>query len=422
MNDPKPGDRVFIHGKGHPWQTHAGELLAYEEYGPGGGLKWKGWRIRLDNGFECYANSEELMGPGRVDRITDERQETMSEPSEPKVTMSIPGTASEYTPPPGTFYLAYRGSVAHGMYVPPENPDSIDDIDLMGFCFGDLEHYFGLKEWGSRGTQESMHGRWDVVVYEIRKAFSLLLQGNPNIMSMLWLHPQHRILFDPPAQRILQNRHLFAGKHVYNAFAGYAHAQLEKMESRDPEELREYMAVTAELKHRGMHPNHKGEIFPEPDRSTGEGKDAGNWATDRLLARLTHYHKKGENLGYLGEKRKQLVLKHGYDAKNAAHLIRLLRMCIEFMKTGTMSVYRLDAAELLDIKMGKWALWRVKEHAEELFTEARQARDASILPDKPNWEGAQRLLIEILSDHFEMPRKTVSSAVSAPVETPPEPA
>jgi hypothetical protein len=63
--------------------------------------------------------------------------------------------------------------------------------------------------------------------------------------------------------------------------------------------------------------------------------------------------------GY-GDKRKQLVLRHGYDSKNAAHLIRLLRMCVEFMKNGELVVSRPDAAELLDIKAGKWTLEQVK--------------------------------------------------------------
>jgi hypothetical protein len=67
----KPGDRVFIKSQSHPWVGYAGELIAFEEYGPGPPpLRWTGWRIKLDgwNG-ECYANADELMGPGRVDSI-----------------------------------------------------------------------------------------------------------------------------------------------------------------------------------------------------------------------------------------------------------------------------------------------------------------------------------------------------------------
>lgn len=63
---------MFITGHDHPWKTQAGELIAFEEYGPGPPpLLWTGWRIKLDgNCGECYANAHELMGPGRVDKVT----------------------------------------------------------------------------------------------------------------------------------------------------------------------------------------------------------------------------------------------------------------------------------------------------------------------------------------------------------------
>lgn len=299
--------------------------------------------------------------------------------------------------PSGTIMLAYRGSIAHNMYIPGTDPNSIDDVDLMGFVIGPESCYLGLTEWGSRGTREYMEAQYDCVFYELRKAVSLLLQGNPNILGMLWLRQQDYLYLSGAARELIVNRHLFVGKHVYNAFAGYTHAQLEKMESRDPAELREYMAITAELKHRGAHPNHKGEKFLEPVRESGESRDVANWDTDKLTARLRHYQKKGENIGYLGEKRKGLVLEHGYDSKNAAHLVRLLRMCKEFMGTGELTVYRtVDAAELLDIKRGKWLLPDIKRYADELFAECRSARDNSILPAEPQREAVEALLVRII--------------------------
>ena len=49
----------------------------------------------------------------------------------------------------------------------------------------------------------------------------------------------------------------------------------------------------------------------------------------------------------MGEKRKAIVRKYQYDVKNAAHLIRLLRMGIEFLETGELRVFRaMDAEEL----------------------------------------------------------------------------
>lgn len=308
--------------------------------------------------------------------------------------------ANGVTIPEGTVLLGYRGSIAHGMYCDPVDPKGIDDVDLMGCVIGGPQHYFGLHEWGSRGTKEIKRGRYDCVFYEIRKLVSLLLQGNPNVLSLLWMKPEHYIHVDPAGRALIDNRNLFVGRHVYNAFAGYAHAQMEKMELRDPDDLRQYIALTSEAKFRGIHPNHKGEMFAEPVRDTGELRDVKNWADDRVLAGIASYAKKGDNIGYLGEKRKKLVLANGWDTKNGAHLIRLLRMCREFMETGEVTVFRPDGAELIDIKRGKWTLDQVKEHAAELFDACRKARDESALPAEPDYAGAENLLIGILKERF----------------------
>jgi hypothetical protein len=265
----------------------------------------------------------------------------------------------------------------------------------------------GLREWGQRGTKEIKDGPYDVVLYEAKKAFSLLLQGNPNILSMLWVDPSDTLIRWPEATAIIENRRLFLGKHIYGAFAGYAHQQMEKMETRSPAELREYLAITAELKYRGAHPNFKGESFPDAERKTGESRDVVNWTTGDLLQRLARFHRKGENLGYLGDKRKQLVLEHGYDSKNAAHLIRLLRMAREFFESGEMRVRRPDAAELLEIKRGNWRLDDIKLHAKQLFEDVRAARDLSSLPDQPDYEGANRLLVELISQRLLLPSTQV---------------
>lgn len=307
-------------------------------------------------------------------------------------------------PPPGTCLLAFRGSIAHGMWLGDFNdPFGVDDIDLMGIVLGTPRNYLGLYEWGSRGTLEIKQGRWDVVYYEIRKMFSLLLQGNPNVLSLLWVRPEDYLLLTPAGKLIVDNRHLFVGKHVRGSFAGYANAQIQKMESRDPAELRDYLALTYEAKVRGIHPNHKGEVICYPveyDRSSGEARNAIAHTNDTLLAKLSHYMKKGDNTGYLGDKRKQLILEHSYDSKNAAHCIRLLRMAIEFLHTGELTVYRPDAVELLDIKRGKWTLEQIKSHAKELFEDIHSAYAESTLPEGPDNEGAESLLVSILTDHI----------------------
>jgi hypothetical protein len=328
--------------------------------------------------------------------------------------------------PDGTCLLGYRGSIAHGMFVPSTDPNSIDDVDLMGVVIGEPRNYFGLKEWGSRGTKEYKKDQWDCVYYEIRKMFSLLLQGNPNVVGFIWMLPGDYLILGKSGRRIIENKGIFVGKHIYNAFCGYAHAQFEKMETRNPDDLRRYIAITNELKYRGDHPNHKGEKFPRPytlrwpDNAnhsvadtakyhmreddnrrvirevSGEAVDAYCTSTESLLQGLRSYQKKGENIGYMGDKRKGLVLEHGYDTKNAAHLIRLLRMGTEFLSTGELLVKRPDAEELLDIKHGKWPLSRIKEYSKDLFEGMKGTREKSPLPEGPDYDKAESLLCDIL--------------------------
>lgn len=62
--------------------------------------------------------------------------------------------------------LCWRGSVAHGMYVPKSDPDSIDDKDVMGVYIAPIEHYLGF---GRQDVYEKWEGEWDCVFYEARK-------------------------------------------------------------------------------------------------------------------------------------------------------------------------------------------------------------------------------------------------------------
>lgn len=268
--------------------------------------------------------------------------------------------------PPEAILVGYRGSIAHGMFVPSTDPKSVDDVDLIGITVPGPEFYLGLQSWGSRGTKEIWEEPYDAVYYEIKKMFGLLLQGNPNVLSFIWMRPGDYIVYDPLGAKIIANRGLFTGRHVYHAFAGYASAQLAKMTSREPASVREYLGVTYELKQRGAHPTDQ----HTPSNPGDYVKTYIPWTTDKLLQRLKSFQKKGENLGYLGDKRKHLVLEHGYDCKNAAHCVRLLRMCHEFLASGEMYLDRKvngDAEELLSIKRGEWQLEAVKRLAEELF-------------------------------------------------------
>lgn len=236
---------------------------------------------------------------------------------------------------------AYRGSIAHGMYVPNTDPNSIDDKDVMSVCVPPKEYYLGLQNFGSRGTKELFKGEWDIVTYELKKFASLLKRGNPNVISLLWLEPNHYLNLTTEGQWLIDNRHLFINKTtVYKSFVGYAHGQLKRM---------------------------------------------------------THHSFEG----YMGEKRKNLVKKFGYDTKNAAHLIRLLRMGCEYLSSGELIVQRPDAANLLSIKRGEWTLEQVNKEADRLFKRIDTCYDLCTFPNEPDHVGIDKLLVDIIENRHD---------------------
>lgn len=232
--------------------------------------------------------------------------------------------------------LGYRGSIAHGTYVPSTDPNSIDDKDIMGVYIGRKEHYLGFEK---REVYERQVNEWDVVLYELRKFVGLLLKSNPNVLMLLWLPEKYYLLKNTFGESLITNRNLFVSKYAYHSFSGYAHGQFHRMT------------------------NFKCE-------------------------------------GYMGKKRKGLVEKYGYDTKNASHLIRLLKMGIEFLTEGNLYVEREDATQLLSIKRGEWTLEQVKKEAEQLFNLAQEAYIQSKLPDKPDIANAEMLLMKILEYNF----------------------
>ena len=141
--------------------------------------------------------------------------------------MSIPKTVLKTYPEimNCSILTVYRGSIAHGLYVPSSDRNSIDDKDIMSICIPPLKYYFGLEEFGSRGTKEIKYKEWDIVVYEFKKCISLLKQGNPNILCILWMDKDCRIKVSPEGERLLRAKGLFVGKHVFYSFTGYAQGQ-----------------------------------------------------------------------------------------------------------------------------------------------------------------------------------------------------
>ena len=230
--------------------------------------------------------------------------------------------------------VARVGSHSHGTYIPPEDPDSIDDQDIVGVAIPPARYYLGISRWENAS---SFQGPWDVVVYEYRKVVRLMMKQNPNVLCLLWLDPEDYLHVGPAWRLLIDHRGLFRHRDgALNAFFGYATAQLRKMI-------------------------------------------------------------KGAHKGYMGEKRKALVSRYGYDIKNAAHLVRLLHMGIEYLRDGTLAVRRTwDRDLLVEIKTGGWSLEKVQRYAGEKEQEMRAAHQNSVLPEEIDRDAIEEFVVDSL--------------------------
>lgn len=285
--------------------------------------------------------------------------------------------------PDNLILLGYRGSHAHGTFIPSSDPKSIDDIDLLGVFVAPIEHYLGF---GRRETYDTFVKEWDAVSYELRKFIQMLLNSNPNVITFLWNDESDFLHKDYVGEILRENRNLFVSKKAYKSFQGYAHGEVKKMLRYTPE-------VRSELELRRKHLESFGIFFLNDKPQLGEG------APQSIVELVKQYEELyGKYFGgFKGYKRKKLIEQYGYDTKDASHLIRLLRMGCEFMQTGEFQVKRTtDAQELMDIKTGGWPLAEVQEEADRLFEVFEAFKERSTLPDEPDRERAESLCVELI--------------------------
>ena len=296
--------------------------------------------------------------------------------------------------PNNLILLGWRGSISHGTYRSSDNPNSIDDKDLLGTYVAPLHHYLGFRK-KELESYEKFEGVWDVVGHEVQKFTDMLLGFNPNVINLLWL-PDNLVIYETEEGSMLrENRDAFISKkESYNSFRGYAKSQMEQMKkSRDNlddlerlKELREDIVT-------------KKGVDRIDDLTNGNyvNNDHLNVLEEEYVELAKKYYS-----GYLGKKRKRLVRKFGYDPKQASHMIRLLRMGIEFLVDGELNVHRHDNQELVNIKQGEWKFDRILNEADRLFNKLEDAYINSDLPTDPDRERAENIVIDIIKKYYNL--------------------
>jgi hypothetical protein len=98
--------------------------------------------------------------------------------------------------------------------------------------------------------------------------------------------------------------------------------------------------------------------------------------------------------------RAELEARYGYDTKHAMHLLRLLRVGEEILREGVVRVLRPDAEWLLAVRNGALTYDHVLTYAAEHKARLAATIAHSPLPEEPDEQAADRLLIELQTEYL----------------------
>ena len=85
----------------------------------------------------------------------------------------------------------------------------------------------------------------------------------------------------------------------------------------------------------------------------------------------------------------------GYDSKNLMHTLRLLDMAEDIATEGIIRVRRPNRDFLLQVRAGEFEYEELVAWAEERLARANAAFEKSKLPERPDRDRINRLLVEI---------------------------
>jgi len=310
-------------------------------------------------------------------------------------------------------YLTISGSIGYGT-----NLDN-SDIDLRGVTIERKENMYGFQSFEQFEDTET-----DTVIYGLKKFVSLALKGNPNILELLGTKDEHILYMNKYGKALRNNKELFLSRRIINTFGNYATAQLRRLQNalaRDqyPKEEKEkhiLATINSQMNHFSSNytefPN--GSIKLYIDKSNKQDQETEilmDINIDKyplrdfvsIYSEMSNIVRDYDKLNHRNRKKDDDKL-----LKHAMHLIRLLIMGTEILKTHKINTYRAQEHELLmDIRKGKYSYDELFELVELYDFKFKEASLNTTLPEEPNKEAVEKLLISLYEEYYSKARNII---------------
>jgi hypothetical protein len=260
--------------------------------------------------------------------------------------------------------------------------------------------------------QKNLPGEVDRETYSLQRFLGLLAEGQTMALDMLFA-PESAMTMPPtPLWREIQaNAHRLVSRRA-GAFLGYCRRQANTygVKGSRVAATRKALGVLEEAEARLGGTAKLGEVACELEAlaafehiaivslpATGGGQLRYLEVCDHKAPFTASIKNAREIVQRLledyGHRALQAECNEGVDWKALSHAVRIGREAVELFKTGRIFLPRPDAAHLLRIKQGGLAYNAVTEEIEELLGEIENAAAGSSLPETPDLEFIEELII-----------------------------
>lgn len=289
-------------------------------------------------------------------------------------------------------YATVVGSVAYG------NATSNSDLDIRFVFASTPERYLGFGGIDSLTVKTE-----DIFGYELGKWIQLLLSNNPTVMEMLFMESESVLYLHPSLQILFDNRDKFLSKKCYHSYMKYAEGQMYKAQSCTKEVVQRLLDFEEVLTLNGVDLQNlsvkqivRDKLADYPEHFVAQqfmGVTIG-----AIIDNYSTFKQKKFPYSDLGKKRRDYLLKMGFDGKNVSHAIRLGRTCLDIFEKRELKVRRADAQHFLDIKNGLYSLEELQREFDVLKESVIRVFDKSKLPEVPDRDFAEKICVSVLKN------------------------
>lgn len=278
------------------------------------------------------------------------------------------------------------------------------DVDLRGIYKNNIDELYGIK----KDREQTVSEETDTTLFSLKKATNLLLHCNPASIEMMGLRYQDYIIKTPEGQALIDNVQMFLSKKVINTFGGYAKSQLNRLVNKagkandlileNEKRSLDKMFMSFATRHPGYI-----DLSGKPEIINKELYIS--MQIDKMpLSELANVFNEINSIDkdYRKSVRNDKAAAHGKLSKHMMHLIRLYNMGTEILKTGEVNTYRSGEEHnlLMDIRNGKYLKDNIptkefEEILDECISKWEEAQKDTWLPDKPDYEAINKLIINI---------------------------